>query len=124
MNRTNKNSLPDYITCELVLNGGKNLVAAINILIQASYQLGYFLKPWKKENKIYLKKPEKSSYHFLSSYRSIYLTNNFNKIFERVILQEAINTLTGNNFFGKNEKNVYAYQKRKKVPQALLEFAK
>ena len=124
MNRINKNYSPDYITCELVLNGGKNLVAAINILIQASYQLGYFLKPWKKENRIYLKKPEKSSYHVLSSYRSIYLTNNFNKIFERVILQEAINTLTGNNFFGKNEKNVYAYQKRKNVPQALLEFAK
>ena len=76
MNQTNKNSSPDYITCELVLNGGKNRVAAINILIQASYQLRYFLKPWKKENRIYLKKPEKSSYHVLSSYRSIYQIKN------------------------------------------------
>ena len=65
MSHSNKNSSPDpnRVTPELVLNGGKNLVAALNILMQASYQLGYFLKPWKKENRIYLRKPEKSSYH-------------------------------------------------------------
>ena len=60
MNQTSKNSSPspDSITPELVLNGGKNLLTALNILMQASYQLGYFPKPWKKENRIYLKKPE------------------------------------------------------------------
>ena len=60
MNQTNKNSSPspDHITPELVLNGGKNLLTALNILTQASYQLGYFSKPWKEENRIYLKKPE------------------------------------------------------------------
>ena len=63
MNQANKNSspCPDRITPEPVLNGGKNPVTALNILMQASYQLGYFLKSWEKE-KIYLKKPEKSSY--------------------------------------------------------------
>ena len=52
MNQTNKNSspCPDGITPEPVLNGGKNPVTALNILMQASYQLGYFLKSWEKEN--------------------------------------------------------------------------
>ena len=54
MNQTNKNSSPgpDRITPELVLIGGKNRVAALNIPMQTSYQLGYFSKPWKKENNL------------------------------------------------------------------------
>ena len=67
--------------------------------MQASYQLGYFPKSWKKENRIYLKKPDKSSHQVPNSYRLISLTNTVDKIFERVILQEAVNTLTENNFF-------------------------
>ena len=122
MIQTNKNFSPgpDRITPELVLNGEKNLVTALTILMQASYQLGYFLQPWKKENRIYLKKPEKSSNYVPSSYISIPLTNSFGKIFERVILQETVNTLTENKFF--EGKNVYACQKHKNAPQALLPF--
>ena len=69
MNQSNKNSSPspECTYPELVLNEAKNLVAALNILIQASYQTGYFLKPWKKENN-HLKKPEKSRYHVPRSY--------------------------------------------------------
>ena len=98
----------------LVLNGGKNLVAALNILMQASYHLGYFLKTWKKRK---LKKPEESNYHVPSLYRSISLTNIFGKVFEKVTLQEAVTTLAENNFF--EGINVYGYQKSKNVPHAL-----
>ena len=117
MNQTNKNSSPgsDRVTSELVINGGKYLVAALNILLQASYQLGYFPKPWKNKKRIYLKKPGTSSYHVPSSFRSISLTNTFGKNFERVILQEAVNTLTQSNFF--DGKNVYASQKAKTLPK-------
>ena len=50
MNQINKkfSPRPDRMTPEVILNGEKNLVAALNILMQASYQLGYFPKPWKK----------------------------------------------------------------------------
>ena len=51
--------------------------------MQASYQLN---------------KPEKSNHHVPSSYRLISPSNIFGKIFERVLLQEAVNTLTENNF--------------------------
>ena len=68
MNQTNKNSSPgsDRVTSELVINGGKYLVAALNILLQASYQLGHFLKPWKNKKRIYLKKPGKVAIMFLA----------------------------------------------------------
>ena len=57
---SNKSSAlgPDHITVELVKNDGK-LFHCLTHLIQASYFLGYFPKPWKKENRIYLKNPDK-----------------------------------------------------------------
>ena len=55
---SNKNSAlcPDRITVELVENGGEHLFHYLTHLMQASDFLGYFPKPWKKENRIYLKK--------------------------------------------------------------------
>ena len=56
--KSNKSSAPgpDCITVELVQNGGEQLFHCLAHLMQASYFLGYFPKPWKKENQIYLKK--------------------------------------------------------------------
>ena len=92
MNQTNKNFSHglDCITPELVINGGKNLVTALNMLMQASYQLGHFPKPWKKENNLSKETREKK----LSCVQliQINITYIFGKIFERVILQEAVNT--------------------------------
>ena len=72
---SNKSSAPgpDRITVELVQNGGEQLFHCLTNLMQASHFLGYFPKPWKKENRIYLKKPDKESYHLENSYRSISL---------------------------------------------------
>ena len=71
--------------------------------MQVSYCLGYFPRPWKKENRIYLKKPDKESYHLENTYRSLFLSNILDKIYERVILQQATNILEEKNFFnGKN----------------------
>ena len=74
---SNKSSAPgpDCITVELGQHVGEQLFHCLNHLLQASYFLGYFPKPWKKENRIYLKKPEKESYHLENSYRSISLYN-------------------------------------------------
>ena len=72
-------------------------------------QVGYFPKPWKKENRIYLKKPDKESYHLENSYRSISLSNILGKIYKRIILQRAMNIFEENKFF--KGKNLYAYQK-------------
>ena len=61
---------------------------------------------------------DKATYHIENSYRSISLTNLFGKIYERILLQQAKNILEENKFF--EGKNLYAYQKNKNAPQALL----
>ena len=61
---------------------------------------------------------DKATYHIENSYRSISLTNLFGKIYERILLQQATNILEENKFF--KGKNLYAYQKNKNAPQALL----
>ena len=71
--------------------------------MQISYCLGYFTRPRKKENQIYIKNPDKESYHIENTYRSLSLSNILDKTYERVILQQATNVLEENNFFnGKN----------------------
>ena len=79
--------------------------------MQACYFVGDFPRPWKMENRIYLRS-DKEHYHQENSYRPISLSNTLGKMFERIILQETINIL--------EEKNVYAYLKNKNAPQALL----
>ena len=57
INKANKNSSPgpDKITSELILNGGKQVISALTLLLQACYLIGYFPKLWKMENRIYFK---------------------------------------------------------------------
>ena len=47
---SNKSSAPgpDFITTELVQNVGEQLSHCLTHIMQASYFLGYFSKPWKK----------------------------------------------------------------------------
>ena len=88
-----------------------------NILNQ-TYNLEYYPKDWKKENKIYLKKPRKYSYHDLKSYRPISLTNILGKILERIIFNKILHHLESTNFF--EGKSLYAYRRFFNTTHALL----
>ena len=90
---SNKSSSPGpiCITVELVQNEGEQFFHSLNLLMQASYFLGYFTKPWKKENRIWLKTPDKESDHLENPCHSISLSNILGKIYERKILQQATN---------------------------------
>ena len=79
-----------------------------NILNQ-TYNLGYYPEDWKQENKIYLKKPGKDSYHDPKSYCPISLTNILGKILERIILNKILHHLESTNFF--EGKNLFAYRR-------------
>ena len=94
---------------EATENGNEQLLHCLTYLMEASYFLVYLARTWKKENRIYLKKTDKTSYHLENSYRSISLSNILGKIYKRIILQQATNILDKNNFF--KGKNFYAYKK-------------
>ena len=117
---SNKNSAPgpDRITAELIEHGGETLTKSITLLMQASYSIGYISEEWKRENKIYIQKSEKTNYHQVNSYRPLSLLSTLGKIYERIILQEAVNLLEQSQFF--QSKSLYAYQKNKNTPQAIL----
>ena len=65
-----------------------------------------------------MKKPDKENYHQEKSYRSISLSSNIGKIYERMILQETVKILEEKKFF--KNKNLYAYQRNKNTSQAIL----
>ena len=74
INKANKNFSPgpDKITSELILNGGKQVISAVTLRLQACYLIGYFPKLWKMENRIYLEM-DKAAYHIENL--QIYLSN-------------------------------------------------
>ena len=117
---SNKDSAPgpDRITSELIEHIGEALTKSITLLMQASYSIGYISEEWKRENKIYIQKSEKTNYHQVNSYRQLSLLSTLGKIYERIILQEAVNLLEQSQFF--QSKSLYAYQKNKNTPQAIL----
>ena len=61
---------------------------------------------------------DKATYHIENSYRSVSLTNIFGKIYDKIFLQQTTNISEEKKFF--EDKNLYAYQKNKNAPQALL----
>ena len=76
----------DRIGSLIIKHGGKNLHNLIKLVLNATFQLGYFPNAWKFDNRIYLNKSGKESYHGPKSYRSISLTNTLGKILERIFL--------------------------------------
>ena len=117
---SNKNSASgvDRITTELVEHRGETLIKSMTLLMQASYCIGYLAEEWKRENKIYIKKPDKINYHQENSNRPLCLLSTLGKIYETIILQETVNLLEQSQFF--QNKSLYAYQKNKNTWQAIL----
>ena len=71
-------------------------------IFNASFQLGHFQKPWKLDNRIYVKKPGKDSYHTEKSYRLLSLTNIMGKLFERILMNRITRKLEETSFFKGN----------------------
>ena len=109
---------PDCIGALMIKSAGEYLITILTNIINESFKIGYFPKAWKQENRIYLKKLAKESYHDPKSYRSVSLTNLLGKLLERIILKRILIQLETNNFF--QGKNLYSYQKFFNTSQAVL----
>ena len=90
---------PDRICTLLIKEGGEKLLNLMRNILNQTYNLGYYPKDWKQENKIFLKTPGKDSYHDPKSYRPISLTNILGKILERIIFNKILHHLESTNFF-------------------------
>jgi ribonuclease HI len=109
---------PDGITSRMIMHGGLLLHTHLHKIISLSYNNGYFGKPWKKDNKIFIKKPDKSSYHTEKAYRPISLLNILSKIYEKVLFKRIFYQLECSSFF--SNKDLHAYLKFENSSHALL----
>ena len=80
--------------------------------MQASNSIGYLPKEWKRENKIYIKNPDKINYHQDNLYGPLSLLSTLGKIYERIILQETVNLLGQSQFF---QNKAYMHTKGTKI---------
>jgi hypothetical protein len=73
----NKSSCPgpDLITINIFKKAGPSFHNYFISILNACLSIGYFPKPWKKENRIYTKKADKDNYHTEKSYRPLSLSN-------------------------------------------------
>ena len=78
----------------------------------------FFPQNGKKGNRFYIKKTDKENYHQKKSYHSLSLFSIIEKLYERIILQEATNVLEPISFL--KNKNMYVYQKNKNTSKAIL----
>ena len=109
---------PDGITAKMIRHGGSLLHSHIHKIISMSFNNGYFGKPWKKDNKIYIKKPDKSSYHTEKAYRPISLLSILGKIYEKILFKRIFHQLETSSFFV--NKSLHAYLKFSNSTHALL----
>lgn len=75
---------PDGILPIMLKNGDTNLHTALHMTYQSCWKQGVFPTTWKKENRIYIAKPDKESYNVPKSYRGISLAPISGKGYERV----------------------------------------
>ena len=109
---------PDSISFIIFDKAGLTVQKYYTSILNACLKTGHFPKPWKRENRIYIKKANKENYHTEKSYRPLSLSNIMAKIFERIMMNRIAQDLTESKFF--KGKSMFAYQKGKSSAQALL----
>ena len=75
---------------------------------------------WKKENRIYLPKAEKSSYNVPKAYRGISLASVLGKAYERIPEQRLRASMVENGLFDQCQ---YAYRKDHSTIEAMLYYS-
>ena len=95
---------PDRRGSLMIKHGGKALHNLIKLVPNSTCQLCYFPNAWKFDNRIYLKKPGKESYHDLKSHTSVSLTSTLGEnITENTPFSTTARLSRRNDFFQKKK---------------------
>nr|XP_054773609.1 uncharacterized protein LOC129281722 [Lytechinus pictus] len=115
--KSNSSPGPDEIHPKLIKFAGLSMKRYLLQLFQLCWKTGKIPKIWKRENKIFIPKPGKESYHTEKSYRPLGLTSVVGKLYERVITRRLLAALHEQAFF---EPEQFAYLQGRDITQALL----
>jgi ribonuclease HI len=108
---------PDKVFTDLLLGASKNLVTAIHILFNESYETGVVPADWKKAEIKFIRKSGKSSYHQAGSYRPISLTSCLGKCLERILTTRLYAFVEHNNIIDQDQEGFRMFHS---TTQALL----
>ncbi len=111
---------PDQILPIMVKEGGPNMVAALHNTFIKCWSRGIFPGAWKREDRIYLEKPNKEDYTTGKSYRSISLSPVVGKLYERVGEARLKVFMSQNGLY---EAYQYAYRRNRSLTQAMLLYS-
>ena len=108
---------PDKIHPIPIYNAKDVILKPLHILFHACWNEGTIPSVWRCENRIYIPKAGKSSYHTEKAYRSLSLSSCIGKILEKIICNRLVALLHERNIIDKDQ---YAYIKGRDINQALL----
>ena len=75
---------PDKILPCMLQKAKEEVILPLHTLLQCSWSQGHIPKAWKEDNRMYIPKPGKDTYHKTKSYRSLSLSSVIGKLQERI----------------------------------------
>ncbi len=111
---------PDRILPLMVLYAAPNKSAALQQTYMSCWKQGVVPEVWKDETRIYIPKPDKSTYNVAKSYRSLSLTSILGKIYERIAVSRLQHFMQSNGLYDQYQ---YAYQQNRNITQAIMFFS-
>ena len=110
----------DGILPMMLKRAGETAHQALHATILRCWNKGTFPEKWKKENRIFIKKPGKGDYNNPKAYRGLSLASATGKLYERIANIRLLQFMQDNSILDLYQ---YAYQKNKSLTQAMLHFA-
>ena len=108
---------PDDISAQMFDKADRDLMHhLLKLLWNKSWKTGTFIKEWKQENRVVIKKPGKDDYHECCAYRTISITSVLDKRLEHITSQRLIRVLNEIGF----DTDQHAYLPGRSSTQAIL----
>ncbi len=108
---------PDGVLPIFLKKAGNYLPECLRALFQSLWEKGCVPATYKKDNRIYIPKPAKPSYHEEKAYRSLSLNSVVGKVYERIIALRYINFIEDTYAIDQSQ---YAYLRGRNTTQAIL----
>ena len=108
---------PDDISAQMLDKADSELMHyLLKQLWNKAWKTGTFIKDWKQENRVVIKKPGKDDYHECSAYRTISITSHLGKRMEYITSQRLVQVLKEIGF----DSDQHAYLPGRSSTQAIL----
>jgi ribonuclease HI len=108
---------PDGVLPELVKKAGPKAETHVLSTYQKCFEQGIFPDPWKRENRLFIPKPDKLDYNVSKAYRGVAMTDVPGKGYERVLTHRITDWISESYNWDPAQ---FAYRKHHSVTQGIM----